>query len=96
MAELLQLAQTQPVAARERKEEINVRRKESPFGTANIDVVAVAATPLFDKGKVRSLIPIRLTIIVVRDRIEARGLSFAFFAEGIRHAHDGSGIHPAT
>src|SRR6266849_5850398 len=66
------------------------------FSRADIDVSAGAAALFFDFAEVGALVPIGFGVVVVGDGVEARGFGGAAGDDGIRHAHDGGGVHAAA
>src|SRR6266851_6765804 len=63
------------------------------FSRADIDVSAGAAALFFDFAEVGALVPVGFGVVVVGDGVEARGFGGAAGDDGVRHAHDGGGVH---
>src|SRR6266403_3422421 len=65
-----------------------------------IDVVASTAALFFDFSEIGALVPVGfdvvVSVVVPRDRVEARGFGGAAGNDDIGHADDGGGVHAAT
>src|SRR5580698_11425820 len=63
---------------------------------AKVYMTPGAATPCFDYGEVRTLIPVGLRVVVVRDCVEARCFGGTAGSDSVCHAHNGGGVHAAA
>ncbi len=59
-------------------------------------MAAGAAALFFDLGEIGALVPVGFGVVVVGNGIEPWGFGGAAGEDGIRHAHDGRGVHAAA
>src|SRR5260370_31066464 len=57
---------------------------------------AGGAAVFFRFGEVGALVPVGVGVVVVGGGVEGRGLGSAAGDDGVRHAHDGGGVHAAA
>src|SRR5258708_7016734 len=62
----------------------------------DIDVATGAAAFFFDFGEIGAFVPVGFGVVVIGDRIEARGLCGSAGDDGICYAHDRRGVHAAA
>ena len=87
---------TTAAGAGNRREMIAVEFKLERFSFANVDVGAGATALFFYFGEVGALVPVGLGVVVAGDGVEARSFGGSARDDGVRHAHDGGGVHAAA
>src|SRR5882762_2364795 len=59
-------------------------------------MAAGSAAFLFHFGEIRAFVPVRFGVVIVGNGVETRSFGSAAGDDGVRHTHNGRGIHAAA